>query len=167
MSTVKTAFGGGVPLVNLDEVSPIPCCLVGQKGHKLTPPHITDRLSQTVVLDHVLDCQRLDADRLVFTNQACRELMQEITASISDTGVYSSYLFTGFATVLASLVLLSMSSLCFGQFLLIFMEELGVTHHFTRREDDELFQAQISTDGLLDRLKLFDVLFYQERHKVA
>ena len=95
MSTVKAAFGGGIPLVDLDQVPSIPRCFVFQLGHKLTPTHITDRFCKTVVLDHVLDLQALDADRLVFTDQACRELMQEVTASISNTGMDSSNLCTG------------------------------------------------------------------------
>src|SRR2546429_9373929 len=87
MSTVKAAFGRGIPLVNLDQVAAIPCCLVFEVGHKLTPTHITDSFCQTVVLDHVLHLQALDADRLVFTDQAGRELVQEVAASISDTGM--------------------------------------------------------------------------------
>ena len=90
MSTVKAAFGGGIPLVDLDQVPPIPCCFVFQLGHKLTPTHITDRFCQTVIFDHVLDLQTLHADRLVFTDQACRELMQEVTASLSNTGMDSA-----------------------------------------------------------------------------
>src|SRR5438067_1111793 len=167
MSTVKAAFGRGIPLVNLDQVPSIPRCFIFQLGHKLRPAHITDSLGKSVVLDHVLDLQALDADRLVFTDQACRELMQEVTASISDTSVYSGYLFTGFGTVLATLLFPGMSSLGFRQFLFILVEELRVTNGFTRREDDELFQSQVSTYALFNWLKLLDIFFYQERDKVA
>ena len=47
------------------------------------------------------------------------------------------------------------------------MEELRIANRLTRREDDELFQAQVSPNGLFNWLKLLDILFYQERHKVA
>ena len=87
MSTVIAAFGGGIPLIDLDKVSAIPRCFIFELGHELTPSHVTDRFCQFVVLDHVLHCQALDADRLVFTDQACGELLQEVTASISDTGM--------------------------------------------------------------------------------
>ena len=167
MSTVKATLGRGIPLVDLDKVPAIPRCLVFQLGHKLTPSHITESFCQTVVLHHVLDRQRLNADRLVFTYQASRELVQEATASISDTGMYSGYFFTSPGTVLAALLFPGMSSLSSCQFLLIFMEELGVTNHLTRREDDELFQAQVSPNGLFNRGKLFDIFLYQERDKVA
>src|SRR6266700_6890829 len=104
MSTVEATFGRGIPLVDLDQVPAIPRCFVGQKGHKLTPPHVTDRFSQTVIFDHVLDRQRLDADRLVFTDQTCRELMQEVTASLSDTGMDASNLLTSFGSILTPLL---------------------------------------------------------------
>src|SRR5713101_2333130 len=167
MSTVRATFGRGIPLVDLDQVPAIPRCFVGQKGHKLTPTHVTDRLGQRVVFDHVLDCQTLDTDRLVFTNQTCRELVQEVATSLSNTSMDTSNLFTGFGSILAPLLFLGVSPLCFGQFLLIFIEELGVADGLASREDDELFQAQVSPDGLLYRLKLFDLLCYQERDKVA
>src|SRR6266571_4119910 len=167
MSTVKTTFGRGIPLVDLDQVPAIPCCLVGQKGHKLTPPHVTDRFSQAVIFDHVLDRQRLDADRLVFTNQTCRELVQEITASLSNTGMDASNLFTGFGSILTPLLFPGVSPLCFGQFLFVLVKELGIADRLTSREDDERFQAQVNPDRLLNWIKLFDLLLYQNGDKVA
>src|SRR6266568_296524 len=98
MPTVKTSFGRGIPLVNLDQVPSIPLCFVFQLGHKLRPAHVTDSLSKAVVLDHVLDLQALDADRLVFTNQTGRKLMQEVTTPISNTGMDTSNLLTGFGS---------------------------------------------------------------------
>lgn len=83
MSTGKATFRRGIPLVNLHQVPPVPLRFVFQLGHKLTPPHVTDRFTQLVVLDHVLHLQALHTDRLVFTDQACRELMQEVTAAIT------------------------------------------------------------------------------------
>ncbi len=167
MPTVKATFGGGIPSVNLDQVPTIPCCFLFQLGHKLTPSDIADGFCKTVILDHVLDLQALNADRLVLTDQACRELMQEVTASLSDTGVYASYLFTSLDTVLATLVLPGVSSLCFRQLLFIFMEELGITNRLTCREDDERFQAQVSTYRLFHWLKLLNILFNQDGHEVA
>jgi len=167
MPTVIAAFGRGIPLVDLDKVASIPCCLIGQKGHELTPTHVTDSFSKAMIFDHVLDLQTLDADRLIFTDQPCRELMQEVTASISNTGVYAGDLFTGFGSILGAFLLLGMAPLCFRQFLLIFVEELGIADGLTRREDDERFQAQISPYTLFSWLKLFDIFFYQDGDKVA
>src|SRR6266849_2364326 len=136
MSTVRATFGRGIPLVDLDKVPAIPCCFVGQKGHKLTPPHVTDRFSQTVIFDHVLDRQRLDTDRLVFTNQTCRELVQEITASLSNTSMDASNLLTSLGSIPTSLLFPGVLPLCFRQFLLICMEELRIADRLASREDD-------------------------------
>ncbi len=54
MSTVGTALGRWVPLVDLDKGSTVPCRFVFQLAHELTPTYVTDGLSQAVVLDHVL-----------------------------------------------------------------------------------------------------------------
>ncbi len=75
MPTLETAFGRRVPLVNLDQVASIPLRFVGELGHELRPAYVRDGLGKLGVLHHVLDCQRLHADRLVFTDQTCGELV--------------------------------------------------------------------------------------------
>src|SRR5690348_12810865 len=90
MPTIETALTGRVPPINLDQGSTIPLCFVFQLRHKLRPSDIAHRFGELLVLDHVFDCQRLHTDRLVFTDHACREFVQEITASISDTGMKTS-----------------------------------------------------------------------------
>src|SRR6266480_2900434 len=67
MTTIETALRGRIPLVDLDERSPIPLCFVFELTHQLTPSHIRDGLSQTVVLYHILDGKALDAYALVLT----------------------------------------------------------------------------------------------------
>src|SRR6266852_4861521 len=54
VTTVETTLRGRIPLVNLDERSPIPLSFVFELTHKLTPSHIRDSLRKCVVLDHVL-----------------------------------------------------------------------------------------------------------------
>src|SRR3984893_17275179 len=167
MSTVKAAFRGWVPAVNLDHGSTIPCGLVFQLGHKLTPSDITDGVGKLVILHHVLDIKPFVACHRVFTNQASRELVREITATISDTGVDTSNLETSLIPVLGTLFLLGMSSLCFGKFLLIFHKEFGIANDFTIGEDDKGFQSQVSTDSLFSRWQMGNVLFYQDADEVA
>src|SRR6266566_9106449 len=146
MSTGKATFRRGIPLVNLHQVPAVPLRFVFQLGHKLTPPHVTDRFTQLVVLEHVLHLQALYTDRLVFTDQACRELMQEFTAAISNADVHTGDFLTGLRAILGAFLLLAVSPLRLCQFLLIFTEECGVTNSFASREDNERLQAQVSTD---------------------
>ena len=76
MTALETALTGRVPPINLDQGSTIPVGFVFQLGHKLRPSDIAYRFGELLVLDHVFDCQRLNTDRLVFTDQSCRELVQ-------------------------------------------------------------------------------------------
>ena len=71
MTTVKAAFGGGVPFVDLDEGAPIPGSFVLQLPHELTPSHLGDGFGEAVVLHHVLDGQTLDAYDLVLAYDLC------------------------------------------------------------------------------------------------
>src|SRR2546423_15069636 len=71
MTTIETALRGRIPLVNLDERSPIPLSFVFELSHKLAPSHIRDGLRKFVVLYHILDVQTLDAYDLVLTSRAC------------------------------------------------------------------------------------------------
>ena len=109
MPTVKATFGGGIPLVDLDQVSPIPCCFVFELGHELTPTHVTDRFCKAVVLDHVLDSQALHANHLVFVYYACAELVLVISPAILDTSVDFGNFQPSFVSVLRSLLFLDCS----------------------------------------------------------
>src|SRR5260221_7935439 len=154
-------------LVNLDEVASIPLRFIVQLGHKLTPPDITDRFAQLAVLDHMLHLQTLDADRLIFTDQARRKFVQEITATISDTGMDTSHFPTSFLAVLRAFLLLGMTPLGTGELLLIFAEELRVANVLPIREDDKGLQAQVSTDCRSGLWQGRDVLFDQDGDVVA
>ena len=167
MSTIKAAFGGWVPSVNLDKVPTIPCCFVFQLRHKLTPADITDRFTECRILDHVLHRKTFNADRLVFTNQAGRKLVRKITAAISNTSMDTRDLETRFVTILGSLLLFRVSSLSFCQLLFILVEERGIPDSLSRGENDKGLQAQISTNGLLSNRQVRNVCFSQNADEVA
>src|SRR5579859_4489880 len=141
MPTVETTFGRRVERVNPDQVTSIPFRFVFELGHELRPANIRDRLGKCVIFDHVLDGQTLHTDRLVFTNQARGELMQEITTAISYSGMDTGNRTTGLGPVLTAFVFLSKSTLCFGQLLFVLVEKLRITYRFTRREDHKVFQS--------------------------
>ena len=79
----------GIPLINLDQHSSVPLGFVFQLPDKLTPSYITDRFCKAVVLDHVLDCQTLHADHLVFVNDAGGELVLIVMSTIVATGMHT------------------------------------------------------------------------------
>src|SRR6266566_6558844 len=106
MPAHRTAFGGWVPFVNLDQGTPIPLCFVFQLGHKVTPSDVADGSGKGVVLDHVLDLQALDADRLVFTNDASREFVLIVPSPISNLGMNTGNFFANLGSVTARLLFL-------------------------------------------------------------
>src|SRR5258707_6624254 len=79
-------LGTGIPAVNLDQRAPIPGRFVLQLPPQLAPPDVTDGLGERVIADQVLDRQRLHAYRLVFTNEACHQLVRAIAALVTNPG---------------------------------------------------------------------------------
>ncbi len=143
MPTIETALRGRIPLVNLDERSPVPFSLVFELSHKLTPSHIANSLRKLVVLYHVLDLQTLDAYDLVLTYDLCRELVLIVTPSISNPGVDTSDFQLCLASVLRALFRACMSSLSFPQFLFILGKELGVSRAVSIAGDDHALETQV------------------------
>lgn len=167
MSTVKAAFGGWVPPINPDQGSTIPCCFIFKLGHKLRPSNIADSLCKAVIFDHVLDSETLNADRLVFTDQACRELMEEVRTSVSNLGMDTRHFETGLVSVLGTSLLFGMATLGLGKLLFIFREEFGIADRFTIGEYHEGFQAKISPYGCISLREMGDLVFHQDAHEVA
>jgi hypothetical protein len=167
MPTVKTAFGRGVPLVNLDQGPPIPGRFVLQLPDELTPTHVRDSLCQAMVFDHVLDLQTLDTDDLVFAYDVGRELVLRVSPSIGNLLMDASNLQTSFCTVLGTFFLLRVTALSFCQLLLILSEELGVAGGLPLRGDDHRLQAQVEPDHLGRDFQWLDVLFHQDGDKIA
>ena len=166
MPTRETALTGGIPFVNLDQVSTVPVGFVVELGDKLRPPHIADRFAECRVLDHVLHLQALHADRLVFTDQAGGELVQKITAAISDTSMKARHLETRLVSIFRPFFLPGMAALGFRQLFLILVKESGVAYHFARRENHKGRQAKVSTNGLLIGRQMRNLFFHQDADEV-
>src|SRR5258708_17483789 len=126
MSTVKAAFGGGIPLVNLDEGTPIPCRFVLKLSDKLTPSDIRDGFSQAVVLNHILDVQTLDTYDLVFAYDASRELVLIVPSPVGNLFMDASNFETRCVPVLGTFFLFCVTPLRFRQRLFILRQEIGI-----------------------------------------
>ncbi len=167
MPTIETALTGWIPLVDFDQLAPIPLCLICELRDKFRPAHIRDSLAEFGILDHVLDGKRLDADRLVFTDQAGRELVQEIPAAVSYSGMDFRDFLPGFGSILGPFLLLRKPSLCLRQLLLILVEEFRVAYRLASREDHQVFQAQVNPYGVLLGGQRLYLLFQQDGDEVT
>jgi hypothetical protein len=143
MTTVKAPFGGRIPFVNLEQGTPIPGCFVRKLSDKVRPTHVTERLSQAVVVDHVLDLQALDTDDLVFMYDANRELVVIVSSAVCHLLMDASNLEPSFVSLLRACFLPGMPSVCLCQLLLVFGEELGIAGGVPIGGDDHRLQAQI------------------------
>src|SRR5215469_5942981 len=167
MTAVKAAFGRRIPLVNCDKSTPIPGRFVLKLSHKLGPPYIRDSLSETVVLDHILDLQTLDTYDLVLAYGLSRELVLIVPSAVCNFLMDASNLQTGFITVLGAFFLCCMTALCFRQFLCITCEELGVAVGVSIGGNHHRLQSQIKPHHLRCDLQWLDVFFYQDGNKIA
>ena len=167
MTTVKTALGGRIPRVNLDQGSSVPGGFVLKLPDKFRPTYVTDSLRQTVVFDHILDVQTLDTYDLVFAYESRRELVLIVSSPICNLLMDASNFETSLVSVLRPFFLLRMPSLCLRQVLFIFGEELGIAVGMPIGGDDHRFQPQIKPYRLRGDLQWLDVLFHQDGDKVA
>jgi hypothetical protein len=167
MTTVKAAFGRGVPLVNFDESTPVPHRFVFQLPHELAPSHIGDGFGEAVVVDHVLDGQAFDAYDLVLAYDLGRELVLIVTASVGNTSVYSGNPTTRLVSILGAFALPGLRALRLCQFLLIFGKEARVAERAPLGGDDHRLQAQIQPNHVGCHGQRRDLFFDEQRDKVA
>ena len=167
MTTVKAAFGRGIPLVDLDKGTPIPGRFVLKLSDQFRPPYVTDRFRQTVVLDHILDGQTLDAYDLVLTYDVSREFVLIVSSSIGNLFMDASDLEASFRTVAGTFFLFSTTALRFRKLLFIFREEPGIAVRMPIRGDDHGLQAQVKPNHLRGDFQCVDAFFEQDADKIA
>src|SRR5690242_2593511 len=97
-----------------------------------------NRLCQRWMLDHRLHPQTLNANRLVLTNDASRELVQEVGASVGDVGMDAGHLPAGFGAIAGSLLLLRQPPLRFGEALFLLTEEVRIAHLLASVQDHHI-----------------------------
>ena len=167
MLAVRAGFRGREEAVYLDQSASIPLGFVFQLADKLSPSDIADGFGKRVVLDHVLDGQTLDADHLVFANDACGEVVLVVPTLVSDTGMHAGDFETSFRSVFRSLLLPGMPSLSLSQGFLAFRIEPGVLDQRTRRECHQGGNAKVKTDHGGEHWQRFNRVLDQQGHEIA
>lgn len=157
----------GIPVVDDCELTSVPFGLVFEHGAELPPACVPDAFVQAAfrllpvgeVLSrivrvrfwlaasaHVLDSQVLDDNRLVFTDNSGRELVEKVGATVFDLRVCLSHLQPGFPIVVASFLLPGELSLRQPEFLQVFSQVSWIVDFFTIAENSEVFQPHVDTN---------------------
>jgi hypothetical protein len=167
MFAIMARFTGRIPTINFDEGSSVPLAFILQLTDKLTPSDITHGFCQRVIFDHVLDCQTLYANHLVFVDDACREFVLVVASTVLDTSMHAGNLAPCLFSIVSTFFLFRVPPLSFSQAILITGVKFGIANCFTSGEDHHRFEAQIKTNLRTGQRKRFDLLFHQHRDKVA
>jgi hypothetical protein len=167
MPASRTALGTGIPCVESPDRTAIPSGFVLKLADQLPPAHIRTALCQRVILQHIFAGQRLEADHLVLADDARRQLVLEIAASVGNAGVYLRALATGLLSILRLLLFPGVATLPRGEALFIPGKEPLIARLFPRRKPHHVMQAQVSSNRLGRHRQGRDVLFDQEADKVT
>jgi predicted O-methyltransferase YrrM len=162
-----TAFGTGIPTVNLDQRAPVPRGFVFQLAHQLTPARIADSFGERVIAHQVLDRQRLHAHRLVLTNEAGRQLVQAITTLVGNPGMFARHLQARLLPILRAFLFARESALRMLQAALTARQMARVGDLLAGAEDGHVFQPHIYSNQAVHDWQRRHLLLEQERDEVA
>ena len=84
MPAIGTSLARRVEGINLQDGRAAPRSLVSEYSEELRPTRVRDCPRKMVVPQHILDLQVLDGNDLVFVNEPCGELLQEVLADVFD-----------------------------------------------------------------------------------
>src|SRR5215469_5953496 len=111
MTAGRTPLGTGVPAIDRNPRAPIPAGFVFQLAQQFSPAHIGDGFGQAVILQQVLDAERLDTDHLVLADESGRQLVLKITPPVGDASMDARHLAPGFLLIPAALLFLGVPAL--------------------------------------------------------
>ena len=80
MPAAETSLARRVEGIDLQDGRTAPCSLVSEHSKERRPARVRNGTRKMVVPQHIPDLQVLDGDHLVFADQPCCELLQEVLA---------------------------------------------------------------------------------------
>jgi len=125
----------------------VPRCLVRKLSNKLGPCDIVYCASEAPVLHHVPHTKRLEADRLVFTDQPRRELVQRVLPAVADAGVDPGDSISLFLVVPTCLLLSRKPALFAAESKEALFQEAGIAVLLTVTRHDGVGKTDVDTDG--------------------
>ena len=95
-----TSFTAREESVNRYKCSSVPIAFIFKLTKHLRPCSIANTKSKLTVTNHISNSQVFNSNQAIVTNQVCRQLVQKISTSIFDVGVYLGYFKSRFRSVI-------------------------------------------------------------------
>ncbi len=143
LSALVARLRGGFPLRDFNQATPIPFGFVPKLSLDLCPGHIGYRLGKAMVAKHPLDAERLDADRIVATNEIGGQLVTPIPAQVRDTSMEPSNLPLLFSSVARSLLLSGKAALLMPETIQVATVVPGVVYLLAIAGNDRMRQPHV------------------------
>ena len=121
--------------------------LIGELPEEFTPCGVTDTLCHLMIFHHVLGREALHADDIVLPHDLSRELLLVVPPHVSDMLLKTSDPQASLLAVPASLLLSGKLPLKASELLLTLSEVLGVFVFISIAGDNEIFDAEVQTNG--------------------
>ena len=163
--TLATPLRTRKPAVNLDQCATIPVALVLKLSNQFAPTGIADRQRKLPILHHVLHCQVLDGNRLVFTHQSSRQLVKKVFSSITDFLMHFCDSEPRFVAIVRPLLLATQRFLNFLQLAVFHSKAFGVRNLFTCTQSDQAGHAQVNPDLIRGLGQRFNLNIHQQGNR--
>ena len=121
--------------------------LIGELSEKFTPCGIPDALRQLMIFHHILGREALHADDVILPHNLSRELLLVVPSHVGNMLLKTGDPQASLLTVPASLLLSGKLPLKASELLLTLGEILGVFVFISIAGDNEIFDAEVQTNG--------------------
>jgi len=152
--------------VHLQDGRTAPCSLVSEHSKERRPARVRNGTRKMVVPQHIPDLQVLDGDHLVFADQPCCELLQEVLADVSDMLVNAGNADTLLVAVARTWHLPCKAALLPREFPLILSEDAGIGNRFAIAVSEEFFKPDINAELARTTWRESDIFLDAKRNKV-
>lgn len=146
-TTLTASLRGRKPTADFYDRSPVPLGLVDHHASEFTPSSISYRTRCSLGAQHPLHRQSLKTDRLVFTDQPGRELVQKIAPSIHHPRMDAGHSDGCLLPVVRSFLLSSCCTLRFCELSLLTLDVPRVLYLLSGRDSGKVKKPEINTNG--------------------
>ena len=162
VTTLAASLRTRKPSVNLDQRATVPVTLVFKLPDQLTPTCVTDRKSKLPILDHILRSQIFDGNRLIFTYQSNRQLVNKILSGISNFLMHLCDFKPCFVAIVRPFLLSTQCLLSFLEFAAFCVKAFGIGNLFTVTQSNQTCDTQINPNLIGAWRQWFNLNIHQQ-----